>query len=258
MPPHPAPRAGLSASATGVFLLLLVLADTSCVSSMHEYQGHTVFNPLYTPYLESSARDRWQLPEEVLEALGVAPGQTIADIGAGGGYFTERFSRKVGPAGRVFATDVQKTMVRKLERRVEKRDLANVTVIRGAFDDPRLPPASCDLVFFSSVYKEIDERPRYLQHVMKTLKPGGRVAILEYRPQTREPGPPREHRLSEETVLAEMGAAGFELVERHDFLPREYFLVFGLARREGSPGAEVRDHFRAFNLSSIFKQAAGR
>jgi SAM-dependent methyltransferase len=125
-----------------------------------------------------------------------------------------------------------------LERRVEKRDLANVTVIRGAFDDPRLPPASCDLVFFSSVYKEIDERPRYLQHVMKTLKPGGRVAILEYRPQTREPGPPREHRLSEETVLAEMGAAGFELVERHDFLPREYFLVFGLARREGSPGAD--------------------
>jgi ubiquinone/menaquinone biosynthesis C-methylase UbiE len=127
---------------------------------------------------------------------------------------------------------VQDVMIRKLTKRTEQRGLANVTVIHGGFDDPKLPDGSCDLVFFSSVYKEINESDRapYLERVRRALKPGGRVAILEYRPDANAPGPPKEYRLPEEQVVTELAAAGFRLVERFDFLPREYFLVFAPAQ----------------------------
>jgi SAM-dependent methyltransferase len=206
--------------------LLVWLVGVSCVSTMREYHGHTVFNPLFLPYLESSARDCWQMPDDVIRALDIAAGQTIADIGAGGGYFTERFARVIGPGGRVYATDVQDVMIRKLQRRAEKRQLANVTVVHGTFEDPCLPAGSCDLAFFSSVYKEIDQRVDYMQKIRSALKPEGRVAILEYRLDADAPGPPRDRRLAEATVIAEMQAAGFIPIQSFDFLPREYFLVF--------------------------------
>ncbi len=215
---------GFRALATWSLALLLLV--TSCVSSMHEYRGHTVFNPLYLPYLESKSRDHWQMPEEILDALAVSAGDHVADIGAGGGYFTERFSRRVGPDGRVYATDVQEVMVSKLRKRAARHGLANVTVIHAGFDDPGLPPGSCDLIFLSSVYKEIEGRVDYATRMRAALKPGGRVAILEYRPDCTAPGPPRTRRLEESVVVAEMTAGGFALEHRHDFLPREYFLVF--------------------------------
>lgn len=221
-------RAGFRTLAVWSLLLPLILGS-SCVSSMHQYQGHTVFNPLYLPYLESTSRDRWQMPEEILDTLGVSAGDHVADIGAGGGYFTERFSRRVGPDGRIYATDVQEVMVRKLQKRVTRRGLGNVTVVHAGFDDPGLPPASCDLIFLSSVYKEIDARVEYATRMRAALKPGGRVAILEYRPDASAPGPPRKRRLDASVVVAEMAAAGFALEQRHDFLPREYFLVFTVA-----------------------------
>jgi len=194
---------------------------------MTDYRGHKLFNPLYLFYLESPKRDQWQMPEQVLDALRVSEGQVVADIGAGGGYFTEKFSRRVGANGHVYATDVQPVMIRKLKQRVERRALANVTVVRGEFDDPRLPDGSCNLVFFSSVYKEISNRVAYMKRVRQTLKENGRVAILEYRLDTKAPGPPRKYRLPERQVVTEFQAAGFRLVEHFDFLkPREYFLVF--------------------------------
>lgn len=197
-----------------------------CVSTMTSYQGHKVFNPLYLFYLESPRRDQWQMPTAVLDALRISDGQVIADIGAGGGYFTEKFSRRVGATGRVYATDVQEVMIRKLNQRVKNRALTNVVVIRGGFDDPGLPANSCDLVFFSSTYKEISGRVAYLLPVRQALKAGGRVAVLEYRPDTAAPGPPTKFRLAEQDVVTEFQAAGFRLAERFEFLPREYFLVF--------------------------------
>jgi predicted methyltransferase len=198
---------------------------------MKTYEGHRIFNPAYLFYLESSGRDAWQKPEEVLAALRLAPGQAVADIGAGGGYFTEKLAARVGDTGHVYAVDVQDVLIRKLQQRVQTQQLTNVSVIHGSFDDPRLPPASCDLAFFSSVYKEIDDRVDYMKRVKATLKAGGRVAILEYRPETHAPGPPRTARLSEAQVIDELSAAGFQLEERFDFLPREYFLVFSVAHQ---------------------------
>jgi SAM-dependent methyltransferase len=209
-----------------LWVLLLLWLTTSCVSTMTNYRGHKVFNPLYLFYLESPKRDQWQMPQQVLDALHLSEGSVVADIGAGGGYFTEKLCRRVGASGHIYATDVQDVMIRKLAKRVQKRGLANVSVIRGEFHDPKLPPGTCDWLFLSSVYKEIDERVAYMKTARQALKNKGRVAIIEYRTDAKEPGPPRKYRLPEQQVIAEMEAAGFGLVEQFDFLPREYFLVF--------------------------------
>lgn len=208
-------------------ILAILLACTGCaLQSIHNVDGHRVFNPRYLFYLESEERAEWQKPEEVLDALRLAPGQVVADIGAGGGYFTARFARELGDAGRVYAVDVQDTMIDRLRERVTAENLKNVEVIRAEFDDPILPENACDLVFFSSVYKEIQDRPAYMRKVRRALKPEGRVAILEYRVNEKAIGPPRNMRLSPAQITEEMETAGFHLVEEYDFLPRENFLVF--------------------------------
>ncbi len=209
-----------------LLLVGLFSLPTACVPVMHNYEGHRVFNPVYLFYLESPQRDAWQKPDEVIQALALPPGASVADIGAGGGYFTEKLAQAVGPSGRVYATDVQPIMIRKLERRAEKHGLANVIVIHSGFQDTDLPARSCDLVFFSSVYKEIDHRVDYLKRLRPALKPGGRVAVIEYRPDAEGPGPPKPDRLTEARVLEEFDAAGFRCVQRFGSLPREYFLVF--------------------------------
>jgi len=126
-------------------------------------------------------------------------------------------------------------MIRKLDNRVQKRGLGNVSVIRGEFHDPKLPAGKCDWLFFSSVYKEIDERVAYMRTARRALKNKGRVAMIEYRTDAKEPGPPRKYRLPQHQVIAEMEAAGFRWVERFDFLPREYFLVFERLDSESPP-----------------------
>jgi ubiquinone/menaquinone biosynthesis C-methylase UbiE len=100
-----------------------------------------------------------------------------------------------------------------------------VTVIHSGFDDPGLPAQSCDLAFFSSVYKEIDDRVEYMKKLRRALKAGGRVAILEYRPDTDAPGPEKQDRLAESQVIDELKAAGYRQIQRFEFLPREYFLI---------------------------------
>jgi ubiquinone/menaquinone biosynthesis C-methylase UbiE len=193
---------------------------------MIEVEGRRVYNPAWAWALEVG-RDGWQQPDAVLSALALPESAVVADIGAGGGYFTERFARAL-PTGRVFATDVQDGMIERLDERVRRRGLANVEVVRAGFDDPGLPERCCDLVFLSSVYKEIQERVAYMGRVRRLLRPGGRVAILEFRPGAPGAGPPEAMRLAPETIIAELARAGFVLAESHDFLPRESFLVFAV------------------------------
>jgi ubiquinone/menaquinone biosynthesis C-methylase UbiE len=202
--------------------LLLGCAPPSLV----ERDGHRVFNPFYLFYLDGRSRDAWQQPERVIDALALAPDAVVADVGAGSGYFTERFARRLRGGGSVYATDVQDEMLDRLRARVAEEMLANVSVVDARFDDPSLPEACCDLVFLASVYKEIDERVAYMEKVRRVLRRGGRVAILEYRPEWEGAGPPRADRLPAATVIEEMAGAGFALREEHDFLARQYFLVF--------------------------------
>jgi ubiquinone/menaquinone biosynthesis C-methylase UbiE len=204
---------------------MAVALALACEPVLVERDGHRVFNPQYLPVLESSFRDRWQHPEAVLDALDVPADAVVADVGAGGGYFTERFSKRV-PQGHVYATDVQEPMLSALRRRVEKRRLTNVSVVRGEFDDPGLGAACCDLVFLSSVYHEIDDRVDYMRRVRLLLRPGGRVAILEFEPGAGGPGPPDAARLAPERVEAELEAAGFVRTASHDVVPRESMQIF--------------------------------
>jgi SAM-dependent methyltransferase len=172
-------------------------------------------------------RDVWQKPNEVLRALALPPHAIVADLGAGTGYFAMRLA-KVLPAGRVYAVDLEPDMVRHLAARAKRENLANVEAVQARPDDPQLP-GKVDLVLFVDVYHHIDERERYLRRLAEHLRPEGRIAVIDFRPDAPM-GPPRSARIAAQRVKDELQRAGYALVQEHDFLPNQYFLVFERAR----------------------------
>lgn len=206
--------------------LAVCVTVSACGPIMIDHDGSRVFNPAYVRFLESHSRDRWQKPDDVIAALEVQTGAIVADVGAGGGYFTRRFADQVGPSGLVYATDVQEAMVRELNKRVIDKGYENVEIVQSEARDPMLPLQCCDLIFFAAVYKEIQDRNAYLAHVRDALKPNGRVALIGFPPDGSRMGPPKEVRLSVERVVEEFSESGFTLTQTHDFLPMQYFLVF--------------------------------
>jgi ubiquinone/menaquinone biosynthesis C-methylase UbiE len=180
----------------------------------------------YIAVLEDPERDKWQRPDRVIRALRVAEGQSVADIGAGSGYFALRLARQVGPKGRVRAVDISPDMLAHLEARARKAGLDNVQTVLAKPDDPMLPAGSVDLVFICDTWHHIEDRPRYLATLRPALKPGARVALVDFQDRELPVGPPRSMKLSRETVVSEFAKAGFRLAEERSFLPYQYFLVF--------------------------------
>lgn len=168
-------------------------------------------------------RDAWQKPDEVIRVLKLAPEAAVADIGSGTGYFAVRFARAL-PKGRVFGADLEPDMVRYLNARAKREALPNLASHVAAPDDPRLP-APVDLVMVVDTYHHIGNREAYFRKVRSALKPEGRVAIVDFKPDSPV-GPPRHARIPAEQVRAELQRAGFRLVETHEFLPYQYLLVF--------------------------------
>jgi SAM-dependent methyltransferase len=168
-------------------------------------------------------RDAWQKPHEVIQALGLAPDAIVADVGAGTGYFAARLANML-PRGRVYAVDIEPDMVKYLAERAKRERLPNLEAIAGAPDDPRLP-ARVDLVLLVDVYHHIDGRERYFDRLRASLKPGARLAVIDFRLDSPE-GPPKGSRIAPQIVAAELSKAGYAQVEEHRFLPRQYFLVF--------------------------------
>jgi arsenite methyltransferase len=169
-------------------------------------------------------RDRWQHPDRVVAELGLKPGDLVADLGSGGGYFTFRLARAVAPGGTVYAVDTDSDMRTALAERAAASGLDNVVTVAAGPGDPALPEP-VDLVFMVNAYHHMPERGTYFANLARSLKPGGRLAIVESRPA-------RLHRLighatAPDTIRAELQATGFELLADHDFLPRQGFLVFG-------------------------------
>jgi arsenite methyltransferase len=175
----------------------------------------------------SGDRDSWQQPERVIETLAIAPGDRVADIGSGGGYFTFRLAAAAGQAGRVFAVDVDAAMQEALEQDVAESDADNIEILVAAVDDPGLAPGSVDLVFTSNTYHHIDGRVAYFGRVAKALSERGRVAIIDYKPEGFFQ---KRHATAADTIRSEMAAAGFALVAEHDYLERQSFLVFETRR----------------------------
>ncbi|MEO8442565.1 MAG: class I SAM-dependent methyltransferase [Betaproteobacteria bacterium] len=172
---------------------------------------------------DDPARDKWQKPHEVITALRLAPDQSVADIGAGTGYFAVRFAHML-PQGRVYGVDVEPDMVKYLAGRAKKENLANLTAVAGAPDDARIP-APVDLVILVDVYHHIDQRADYFRKLRASLKPGGRIAVIDFRLDAPT-GPPKNARIAPDRVKAEMKSAGYVPAAEHAFLPNQYFLIF--------------------------------
>jgi predicted methyltransferase len=177
-------------------------------------------------------RDQWQKPHEVIAALKLAPDAAVADIGAGTGYFAVRFAHML-PQGRVYGVDIEPDMVKYLGERAKKENLANLTAVAAAPDDARLP-APVDLVLLVDVYHHIDQRADYFRKLRASLKPGGRIAIIDFRMDAPS-GPPKNARIAPDRVKAEMKSAGYVLGAEHAFLPNQYFLVFAPAPQRAKP-----------------------
>lgn len=162
-----------------------------------------------------------------MDALGIADGAVVADIGAGGGWFTVRLARRVGPNGLVYAEDVQRQMVDAIERRVRREGLSNVRTVIGLDADPRLPEAQLDAVLMVDAYHEVSDRIALMKNIARALKPTGKLGIVAFRDDGWGPGPPMDQRIVPEAVIADGRTAGLRLLSREDFLPFQYLLVFG-------------------------------
>jgi ubiquinone/menaquinone biosynthesis C-methylase UbiE len=174
---------------------------------------------------EGFGRDGWQKPDEVVAALALRAGDRVADLGSGGGYFTFRFSRAVGPAGKVYAVDVDRDMLEDFAARAKKDGYQNIEPILARYDDPLLPESGVDLIFTSNVYHHIEGRVKYFANAARYLRPGGRVAIVDFdgRHWTASF---IGHYTPVEAVKKEMQEAGFRLEREFDFLDRQAFLVY--------------------------------
>lgn len=177
-------------------------------------------------WLDREEREREEAPAAAVEALGVQRGMTIADVGAGTGYFSIRLARLVGPSGKVYANDIQPEMLERLRSRAQREGLGNIETVLGSESDPKLPTGRMDLVLLVDVYHEFAQPQAMLRNIRAALKPDGRLVLLEYRKE--DPNVPirPEHKMSIAEVKTEVEAEGFKLGKVVDTLPRQHILFF--------------------------------
>jgi predicted methyltransferase len=210
-------------------LALLVAGVVSAVSPRAQAPAaHArLFPPEELNQLEGPDRDEWQQPDRVMDALGIADGSHVADLGAGGGWFTERLARRVGPNGIVYAEDIQPAMIDAINRRKASRSLTNVRPILGTADDPRLPDG-LHAVLMVDTYPQLANPVGLLKNVAKALAPNGTLGVVDFKPDGGGgPGPAREDRLDPQVIIRDAAAAGLKLRRHETFLRYQYLLVFG-------------------------------
>lgn len=209
-------------------LALLVILAGPVRGASHDATSHRRFDdPTYwSTVFDDPARATWQKPEQLVAALGLRPGQCVADLGAGTGYFSRLLSTAVGATGTVLAVDPEPNLIAYLRERSEREKTANVVPILASHDNPRLPPGSVDLVLIVDTFHHIDDRIAYLRNLRRALRPSGRVAVVDWQKRALPVGPEMDHKLAREQVVDEMDAAGYRLAEEPTFLPYQYFLIF--------------------------------
>ena len=161
-----------------------------------------------------------------MDALRIAEGSTVADLGAGGGWFTMRLADRVGPNGKVYAQDVQTQMVEAIKRRVARADLQNVITVLGTELDPKLPEP-VDAVLIVDSFHEMRHAVSILRHLAAKLETNGRIGIIEFKKDGWGPGPEMAERVEPERVIRDAEAAGLRLISRENFLRYQYMLIFG-------------------------------
>lgn len=181
-----------------------------------------------TGSFEDTERDEWQKPDEVVQSLNLKPGDVIADIGAGTGYFTRRFALAVSPGGKALGLEISPSRVQQMKEEAEKLALDTYQAVLVKPDDPGLKAGSVDVVFLCNAYHHIGNRVEYFQKLSGCLKKNGRVVIVDFYKKPLPVGPPVGHKISRELVLEEFRAAGYHLIDEKDFLPYQYYLEFGI------------------------------
>jgi len=221
-------RPGFLSAFIGVQLLLVLVlfigrvvpaAGQTVEHHQHPFSGAARWAEIF----DDPGRDEWQKPDEVLRALALAPDATVADIGAGTGYFAVRLARAV-PQGRVYGVDAEHDMVRYLGERASRENLGNLTAVLAKPDDPGIPVA-VDLVILVDTYHHIPDRERYFRALQKSLKTDGRLAIIDFTLESPI-GPSVRSRIPVNRVKQELSRAGYRLLKEHKFLPNQYYLVF--------------------------------
>lgn len=171
---------------------------------------------------DDPARDVWQQPDRVIAALQLAPDMVVADIGAGTGYFAVRLARAV-PSGQVIATDIEPDMVRYVTDRAKHENLANLRAQTTPANDPQLPAASVDRILVVDVWHHLDDRAAYAKKLAAALRPGGRIAVVDFKLDSKL-GPPKQHRLTPEAIIADLQAAGLTAELAAVELPEQYIV----------------------------------
>ena len=211
-----------------VGIVLGFLATSPHAQTQQQGGNHgRLFPPSDLGLLDAPDRDLWQRPDQIMDAMAIADGSVVADIGAGSGWFTIRLARRVGPQGLVYAEDVQKEMTTAISRRVGREGLTNVRPVLGLKNDPRLPPHSLDAALMVDAYHEIENRVAVLSSLAGALKPQGRIGVIDFRLDGTGPGPSPEERVSPDVVVKDAKEAGLRLIRQEPFLPYQYFLIFG-------------------------------
>jgi len=213
---------------TGLLIVVAIAAPVAQGQPQGKPHGR-LFPPRDLGLLEAPDRDIWQLPDQIMDTLAIAEAAVVADIGAGAGWFTVRLARRVGPNGKVYAEDVQPEMLTAISRRVAAEGLRNVVPVLGKGSDPSLPPRALHAALMVDAYHEIeDDRVTLLRNIAKSLRPTGRIGVVDFKLEGGGPGPPTEERVPPDVVVKEAAEAGLRLLSQETFLPYQYFLIFGL------------------------------
>ena len=210
-------------------VVLLLHSFSASAQSEHPITGRhiaPVMGAAGADWLDRSDRVREEQPEKALDLIGIHPGMNVADLGAGTGYMTLRMARRVGPHGRVWAVDIQPAMLERLTENARKADLSNIETVLGTEADPKLPPASMDLVIMVDVYHELSRPQEMLQSIRACLKPDGRLVLVEYKKE--DPAIPirPDHKMTLADIKAEVEAEGYKLDKAIDALPRQHVVIF--------------------------------
>ncbi len=185
-----------------------------------------LFPPLNLGILEGADREQWNKPDQIMDALQIAEGSVVADIGAAGGWFTVRLSHRVGQNGRVYAEDIQPLMLEAIRRRVQREGLTNVTPVLGTTKDSRLPHG-IDAILIVGAYHEMENPVAVLKDAAASLKPQGRIGIVEYTPGAGGPGPEPEQRVDQDAVIKGAAAAGLQVISQEPVPPFMFMVVLG-------------------------------